>query len=386
MEEYERVRGELVDKLAAQQALVSGTLESQAHVHTNLTDLLENMNEIEALIEGLKDSSYNQMSTVFKKTQQTDKASDLLKMNIDQLVKARNSVMRKKTGIAMGQPLLQSTIMGGVDSEATLTIAGHPEQLKEEVVRADPFTVALDRIEMLLVEQKIFEGVAKFKKLFEGPKTGATIDVFVKRKKFENIIIEELKSHVVHLATSDTIDYKAIVPYVDTLIYFERIEEGLQMTLNYATKLFIQVFPRLDYYARFNKMMETAVATVTFLKEKFRPFFPQGEFFVLFSGWLMAEFERTLNEFLRGIKDTEEVKNSLEKVKVEISNYDLKGLGLDFLVEAKIREIRRQEEQEAAERGELGLGGLEGAPQIEKSPSAAKSVEQEQDISLTHTA
>lgn len=344
MEDYQKLKIDLVDKLAAQQELVHETLKSQNEIHQNLSDLLDVFNDVETLIDGLKDSKYNQMSTVFKKNQMGDKASDLLKMNLEQIIKNKNTIMRKKTNLVINNALTQSTIL---TTPIELNEAAKKDlKSKDEQIKVDPFIVILDQIETLLVEQKIFEAVSQFKKLVENQKNEATMFTFLKKKKFENIIIEELKTHVAHLSTFESIDYQIIIPYIDTLIYFGKIEDALMITLNFTSKLFIQVFPKLSFSDRFTKMMETAVVTVSFLKEKFKPHFPQNEFFILFSNWLMSEFEIVLNEFVKNEKENEDLRENLEKLKIDIASFDLKGLGLDFLIEKRLLDIKNVEEEE----------------------------------------
>lgn len=343
MDEYSKMRVEFADKLSAQQELVHETLQNQFQVHKNLSDLNEVFSEIESLIESLKDSKFNQMSTVFKKNQQSDKASDLLKMNLDQIIKNKNTVMRKKANLLVNSTIHQPSVVSS--NIFDFDKKKDEKNIESNFPTTDPFVKTLDKIEILLVEQKIFEAVAEFKQLSENKSTSLSMFAFLKKTKFEKIIVEELKSHVAHLSTFDSIDYQIINPYVDTLLYFKKIEDAIEMVFNYTSKLFAQIFPAITISERFIKMMDTSMITVTFLKEKFKQYFPQNEFFLVFSHWLMNEYQIVLNDLVRSEKDPEELRHSLEKLKIDLGVYDMKGLNLDFLIETEIQKIQFEDEE-----------------------------------------
>jgi len=166
--------------------------------------------------------------------------------------------------------------------------------VKETKPQVDEFSLGLDRVEVFLIEQNLKEALIEYRKVLAIERNSMTFDMFLRKQRFSDIIVEELKNSASLIKPNTTLDFSKISMHIDALVEFGYFREAVEVVLIYANQTLRAETKPATFQERVTRLLDTALATITFLNERFKVIYSQNEFVFLFSGWVTEEFVKLL--------------------------------------------------------------------------------------------
>ena len=337
MDGYQKAKNDLEDKLSAQNQLIHTILQQQAKANDNVKSLKENFTQLDGIIKNLKEGDRN---IVVRPNEggPYKKASDVLKMNFEQILNNQSMLYNTaafKNSLMFVEQLEESAVFPKSTRESYQeSLKSTNNDLDDENIEIDEEFVLIDKLEVLLVEQKLDEAVQEYKRLLELQRNCITFKGYIKRKKFEKIIVDELKAGSSYVKINSVQpDFRRIDRVIETLMDLSQPYEAIEVALNYVTRcLNFSKFP-LDMKGRIETFFVIISQTLEYLANSFGSFLIYKEYSVFFSNWAIKEFRSTIKAIMEGQGPKANKEEKIEELKFLCSDYGLKGLDLEFVID-----------------------------------------------------
>lgn len=342
MDDYVKVKDELEDRLSSQQQAIQGMLQNQDRIYTNTSQLLVEIEKFKGLLEGMLNNKSMQNSMIIQKNTNIVKASELVSMQLQQIMANKSVLMRNKNfrtalNAESANPNLKK------EAEKPLSkIMAISEEDKTEREKVNPYYTQIDKIEVLLIEQRLKEAIEEYNSLKRGSRQNLDLNVFIRLKKVENIIIEELIGSASLVTPGDRLDLNKLAFHIDTLNDFGKYEEAIQVSMNYVATFVKTSNKTIKDGAKISEFLHASEELLVFLSDKFTAIFAKGEYKIYFSSWLLKKLQQLIDEFIASNSDNQSMADLLERLKMEVSDFGAKGFSCDFILEPIIYELQAQ--------------------------------------------
>ena len=340
MEDYVKIKDELEDRLSAQQQSIQVMLQNQDKMYTNVSQLLIEIEKFKGLLEEMLNNKSMQNSMILQKNTNVVKASEVVSMQLQQIMANKSVLMRNKNFRATLNSESININPKKEPEKPLIKLNTINDEDKTDREKVNPYYTQIDKIEVLLIEQRLKEAVEEYNALKRGSRQNLDLSVFIRLKKVENIIVEELIGSASLISPGDRFDLNKLIFHIDILNDFGRYEEAIQVAMNYAATFVKTSKKSIRDGDRISEFLRTAEELLVFLSDKFTAIFAKGEYKVYFSSWFLKNLQQSIDEFIASNSENKNMADLLERLKMEVSDFGAKGFSCDFMLEPIIYDLQ----------------------------------------------
>ena len=297
------------------------------------------------------------MSTLFRNQKKKNKASEVMKMNFAQVLKNKSKIFKSGTFRnslvfleQMGDNNKKNDFDKKIDFIEIENILENQNDEKLEII--DEQSLIMNKIELLLIEQKIEKALYEYNLLLEIQKNNCSFEFYIKKKKYEKIILDELKKILGSIKiNSNQPNFEIVKNLINPMLKLKKYKNTIKIILEYISSCLRfekKILSKKNFEEKKNfenekdleeiviDFMSVILSSSKFIDENFNEFFFNNEHFVIFGNWFCEEFKIFLENYLEGIDD-ENRNEVLKEISIYCLDFEVKGLGVDFMVKEFVK-------------------------------------------------